>query len=235
MAIHLVGGGWSDTAAAAVFGGFLRECASRGGGRPKVGLLLMGDDEEALEYHQRYVRALDLAGEPHELVITRVPEGSPGGPDAVEELDGLFVGGGPTPEYHASLAPLYARITELVGEGLPYLGFSAGAAIAARRAVIGGWRIGGVAVTPEDNNEGLDEVTVVDGIGLVDLAVDVHACQWGTLSRLVGAVETGLVTEGLAVDESTVLIVDGSTWEVRGEGRVRRVVRRDDGVLVSAV
>ncbi len=236
MSVHLVGGGWSDAAAPSVFGAFLRESARRsGGGVPRIGLVLMGTDDEALEYHQRYVRALGVAGEPHELVITRFAEGVPCPAQAVEALDGLFVGGGPTPEYRASLAPLYGRIADLVADGLPYLGFSAGAAIAARRAVIGGWRVGGLVVTPEDNNEELDEVTVVDGIGLVDVAVDVHASQWGTLGRLVGAIEAGLVTDGVAIDESTALVVDGDSWSVRGEGRVRRVVRRDGGVLVSRV
>lgn len=236
MSIHLVGGGWSDPAAAEVFGGFLEESRERcDGERPRIGLVLMGTDEEALEYHQRYVRALGLAGATHELVITRVVAGDPCPQDAVEGIHGLFVGGGPTPEYHASISPLFGVIADLVAGGLPYLGFSAGAAIAPRRGLIGGWRIDRTVVTPEDNSEGLDDVTVVDGIGLVDFTVEVHAAQWGTLGRLVGAVETGLVDQGVAIDESTVLVVDGEVWSVRGEGRVRHVVRRDDGVLVSLV
>lgn len=236
MSIHLVGGGWSDTAAPEVFGGFLRECAARAAGRrtPRVSLVLMGTDAESLEYHERYVRALGLAGEPHELAITRVEEGTPCQGSALEDLDGLFVGGGPTPEYHASLEPLFARIRELVSSGVPYLGFSAGAAIAAERAIIGGWRVDGVVVCPEDANEELDELAVVGGIGLVPFAVDVHSSQWGTLGRLVGAVEAGLLTEGLAVDESTVVTV-GEQLAVRGEGRVRRVVAGEGGVTVTAL
>ena len=236
MSIHLVGGGWSDTAAPEVFGGFLRECATRAAGRrtPRVSLVLMGTDAEALEYHERYVRALGLAGEPHELAITRVEEGTSCPATALEDLDGLFVGGGPTPEYHASLVPLFARVRELVSGGMPYLGFSAGAAIAAERAIIGGWRVDGVAVCPEDANEELDELAVVDGIGLVPFAVDVHSSQWGTLGRLVGAVEAGLLTEGLAVDESTV-VTAGEQLSVTGEGRARRVLAGGGGVTVSAL
>ncbi len=236
MSIHLVGGGSSDTAAPEVFGGFLRECAVRAAGRrtPRVSLVLMGTDAQALEYHERYVRAIGLAGEPHELAITRVEEGTPCPASALEDLDGLFVGGGPTPEYHASLAPLFARTRELVAGGLPYLGFSAGAAIAAERAIIGGWRVDGVAVCPEEANEELDELAVVDGMGLVPFAVDVHSSQWGTLGRLVGAVEAGLLPEGLAVDESTVVTV-AEQLVVTGEGRARRVVAVDGGVTVSAL
>ena len=236
MSIHLVGGGWSDAAAPEVFGGFLRECAARAAGRrtPRVSLVLMGTDAEALEYHERYVRALGLAGEPHDLAITRVEEGTPCPVSALEDVDGLFVGGGPTPEYHASLTPLFEQVRTHVGGGLPYLGFSAGAAIAAERAIIGGWRVDGVAVCPEDANEELDELAVVDGIGLVPFGVDVHSSQWGTLGRLVGAVEAGLLTEGVAVDESTVVTVD-EQLAVRGEGRARRVVAGDGGVSVTAV
>jgi cyanophycinase len=111
-----------------------------------------------------------------------------------------------------------------VRDGLPYAGFSAGAAIAATRAVIGGWRIDGRAVCPEESNEDLDAVTVVDGIGLVEGAVDVHASQWGNLSRLVAAVEAGLAPHGIAIDEDTVVGPDGrvlgagSVWDVTGAG-----------------
>ena len=91
-------------------------------------------------------------------------------------------------------------IRDRVTAGLPYAGFSAGAAIAAGSAIIGGWRIDGVPVCPEDSDEGLDPVTVVDGIGLVDGAVDVHAVQWGNLSRLIAAVGAGLVAHGVALD-----------------------------------
>jgi cyanophycinase len=131
------------------------------------------------------------------------------------------VGGGPTPEYHASLAPSYAAIRELVAAGVPYAGFSAGSAIAATRAIVGGWLVDGVPICPEDSNEELDDLAVVDGIGLVDGAVDVHAAQWGNLSRLVAAVGAGLAPHGLALDECTTLAVD--TGEVTGAGRVWRV------------
>ncbi len=148
----------------------------------------------------------------------------------LDGIDALLVGGGPTPEYHASLAPAYPRIRELVAEGMPYAGFSAGAAIAATTAVVGGWRIGGVAVCPEDAGEELDEVTVVGGIGLVAGAVDAHAAQWGTLGRLAAAVEAGLVPGGVAIDECTTLATGGT---VTGAGRAWLVTAGPDGPVVS--
>ena len=134
------------------------------------------------------------------------------------------------PEYHASLAPAYPRIRELVRGGLPYAGFSAGAAIAATTAIVGGWLIDGVPVCPEESNEELGPVTVVEGLGLVDGAVDVHAAQWGNVSRLVAAVESGLVPCGLALDECTTLLPDG---DVAGAGRLWRVTREGGRVVVT--
>ena len=65
--------------------------------------------------------------------------------------------------------------------GRPYLGFSAGAMIAPERAIIGGYRVRGVEVCPEEASEGLGEVELREGLGLVPFAVDVHAAQAGTL------------------------------------------------------
>ena len=47
------------------------------------------------------------------------------------------------------------------------------------------------------------------GLGLVDFAVDVHATQWGTLSRLVHTIDAKLTNEGWAIDENTMLEIDG--------------------------
>ncbi|GAA2148925.1 peptidase S51-like protein [Humibacillus xanthopallidus] len=242
MNVFLIGGGWSDELAPEIYGGFITAAAAAAAvgaapdaatvpsTRPRVLLVLMGTDEESLDYHQRYLHKLELVGG-HDLEVVRVPEGTPVDPAVVERLvdvDGLFVGGGPTPEYHASLEPAYGRIKERVAEGMAYAGFSAGAAIAGSHAVIGGWRIDGAPVCPEDSNEELDPVTVVRGIGLVEGAVDVHAAQWGNVSRLVAVVEGGLAPHGIAIDEDTVLGPDG---RVHGAGRVWQATRGDSGAV----
>lgn len=233
MSVHLIGGGWSDAAAPAVFGGFLAECADRSTtGRPRIRLVVMGTDEESRADHERYVSALALVG-PHELAITRVRFGAPCPPDVLDGVDGVLVGGGPTPSYHASLQPLYPGLRDAVFAGLPYAGFSAGAAIAATTAIIGGWRIGDLVVCPEETNEGLDEVTVVQGMGLVEGAVDVHAAQWGTLGRVVAAVDAQLVKGGVSVDESTTLVMNGPHRSVSGAGQVWQVWPAAEGVGVT--
>jgi cyanophycinase len=231
METFLVGGGWDDALAPLVYGGFVEAAARAAGGTPRILLVVMGTDPESLEYHDRYLHTLGLVGG-HELVVERVAEGTPFDVTALAGVDALFVGGGPTPEYHASLSPAYDRIRSLVTGGMPYAGFSAGAAIAASHAVIGGWRVDGVPVCPEDSNEELDDVTVVEGIGLVAGAVDVHAAQWGNVSRLVAAVEAGLVPHGVAIDESTTL---GPGGRVVGAGHVWHVTSvggADGGALV---
>ena len=226
MNVFLIGGGWSDELAPEIYGGFIEAAAAASPApRPRVLLVVLGTDEESLDYHERYLRTLELVGG-HDLEVVRVPEGStldPGVLERLDAVDGLFVGGGPTPEYHASLEPAYARIRARVGEGMAYAGFSAGAAIAGSHAVIGGWRIDGVPVCPEDSNEELDEVTVVEGIGLVPGAVDVHAAQWGNLSRLVAVVEAGLAPQGVAIDEDTTLAAG------RARRRRRPRLARDPG------
>ena len=153
-------------------------------------------------------------------------------------LDGLLVGGGLTPAYHRVLQPHGATIREAVAHGLPYAGFSAGAVIAAARALLGGWRLGSTAVTHEDNAEDLDQLTVVDGLGLVAATVEVHTAQWGTLSRLVAAVADGATEHGIAIDENTVVILDPATdsrgaVEVRGLGQGWFVDRVGTGARVE--
>lgn len=233
MDVHLIGGGWDDALAHRLYGPFVEAATRAAGSTPRILLVVMGTDAESLQYHEKYLRTLGLVGG-HELVVQRVAEGTPFDSGALEGVDGLVVGGGPTPQYHASLAGAYARIRSLVASGMPYAGFSAGAAIAAAHAVVGGWRIDGSPVCPEDSNEDLDQVTVVEGIGLVEGAVDVHAAQWGNVSRLVAAVGAGLAPGGVAIDEGTAL---GPGGRVVGAGRVWHVSRDErvpGGALVRA-
>src|SRR3954471_22331065 len=198
MDVHLIGGGWDDSLAPDLYGDFVEAARRRAGRNPRILLVVMGTDDESLAYHDKYLHTLGLVGG-HELVVERVAEGTPFDPGALDGVDGLFVGGGPTPEYHAALTGAYPRIRSLVSAGMPYAGFSAGAAIAGSHAVIGGWRLDGVPVCPEDSNEELDEVTVVEGIGLVPGGGHVPAAQGGNLSPLGAVGEAGLGAQGVAV------------------------------------
>ena len=235
MSVHLVGGGWAPEHYPAVYGPFVGEASARaaaaGRTEPRIAIISVraGDGDE---HSASLAAALGAAG-PIEAVLTTLEPDGRAALAAVGGVDGIVIGGGLTPAYLAAVAPIAGEIRRQVSAGIPYLGFSAGAMIAAERALIGGWRIGGVEVASQDGSEDLDEVTVENGIGLLDVTVEVHAAQWGTLSRLIAAVEAGLVDGGLAIDENTALVVGEGALGVVGAGSVWRVSQASDGVLVS--
>ena len=239
MSIHLVGGGWTPGGDPEITSTFLAEASVRaaGSGRivPRIGVLIVVDDDTPSEsFRSGYPESLRAVAA-CEPVVTVIPSGEAFEASVLNDIDALVVGGGVTPAYLEAVDPLVDEIRLLVADGLPYLGFSAGAMIAADRAIIGGWRINGIAVCPEAAAQGLDEVTVVEGLGLVDLAVDVHAAQWGVLSRIVGATEAGLVDGGVAIDERTVLVVSDDGFAVFGDGSVWQVLDEPAGVIVATL
>ena len=230
--IHLIGGGRDAVRLAPLYAAFVEDAAERktdAGARPRVHLLLVREpgDEEITD---RFASPLRSAGA--DVVVRVVDEGEAFAADALDGADGIAVGGGLTPAYRDACAALAASVRSLVESGVPYLGFSAGSAIAAGRALLGGYRLDGVEVGDEGASEELDELTVAEGIGLVPFAVDVHAAQWGTLSRLVAAVDADVVPEGYAIDEHTALVVRGEQVEVAGSGAAWHVTR---GVTVRRV
>jgi cyanophycinase len=238
MSIHLIGGGRSDDYSGEVYSAFIAESADRAAatGRqlPRIAVILVGDADDTRPYAEAY-RALLRRAAPCEPVVTCVEEGEHVSSSTLSDIDGLLIGGGHTPSYLEAVLPITDEIRLLVADGLPYAGYSAGAMIASERAIIGGYRIGGIQVCPEDTGEDLDEVEIVEGLGLVDLAIDVHAAQWGTLSRLIAATEAGLVDGGVAIDEFTVLIVGDGELRVEGSGSVWKVTAEDEGVLVGTL
>jgi cyanophycinase len=209
-AVFLIGGGREDAQVRASHSPFV--AASAGG--PIVAY--------ALEDPERWESALRLAGAADVRCLLEPPSA-----EDLAGAAGLFVGGGSTPGYQEALDGWHAPAD------LPFAGFSAGAAVAAQRAIVGGWRLGGRDVCAEEAGEDLEQLAVRDGLGLVPFAVDVHATQWGTLTRLVHAVGAGLVDEGWAIDEGTALVVDDGSVRVEGLGSAYRVALRDGGVAVS--
>jgi len=237
VSIHLLGGG--SVVAADVAAPFTAEATARsaavGRSVPRIALLsVAGADGSSPSSTAELAEVLGSGGAA-DVLVTEVAAGSVFSTTVLSDVDALVIGGGRTPDYLAAIAPLVDQVRLLVSDGLPYLGYSAGAMVAADRAIVGGWRIGGVEVCPEAASEGLDEVELREGLGLVDLTIDVHAVQAGTLARLVAAAEAEFVTAGLAVDEDTALVVGEGALEVRGTGSVWRVVGGDESVSVATM
>jgi cyanophycinase len=224
--IVLIGGGWDEPSVYAPFvaaAGVAADGRSTAGAGPTIACVVL-DEGDGAEYAERFGAVLTglAACRPRAVLIT------PGESFDVARLagaDGLLIGGGLTPAYARSLAPAAPAIRAWLGAGRPYAGFSAGAAVAAGRAIVGGYRHNGRAVCPADAGEDLDELTVADGLGLTTHAVDVHAAQWGTLGRLAAAVRSGLVGSGIAIDENTALVIDAAGSSVMGSGAAHVITR----------
>ncbi|WP_206446160.1 Type 1 glutamine amidotransferase-like domain-containing protein [Agrococcus sp. KRD186] len=230
MSIHLLGGGWADDESRWT-GRFIDEARQRAGGPPTIVVVLWAADEaEGATWHADYVDDLTKLGAGTVNVVQLTAERTLL-PTDLGGADGIFIGGGLTPGYHAAVMPAADTIRGLVSTGVPYAGFSAGAMIAGDVALLGGWRIGGVPVTAQSNAEGLDDVTLDAGLGLIDLVVDVHCAQFGTLSRAVALVHAGLAERVVAIDENTSLIIGPGGLEVAGDGSVWTADR--DGERVS--
>ena len=210
MTVVLCGGGPDTVTDPALVAPFAERVAGR-----RVGLVLDDCAGFAAHFVGEYGRLLAGVRDLVPVLLTGDAD-----PAALDGLDGVVVGGGPTPHYHRHLRDLSGLLRERVEDGLPYLGFSAGAMIAGDVALLGGWRSGGVPVCPQEWSEGLDELDVRPGFGLLDGVVDVHGPQAGTLGRAVALVAAGLAPRALVVAEDTVL-VDG---QPRGRGPVWQVL-----------
>jgi cyanophycinase len=154
--VFLIGGGRDDDQVRASHSPFVAAC----GGGPIVAF--------ALEAPERWEGALRLAGAGEVRCLLEPPSA-----DDLDGAAGVFVGGGSTPDYQEALAAWRAPAD------LPFAGFSAGAAVAAAHAIVGGWRLGEREVCAEEAGEDLDQLAVRDGLGLVPFAVDVHATPVG--------------------------------------------------------
>lgn len=224
MNVFLIGGGREPDGVRAAHAPF----AAAAGGRPVVVYAL--DEGEGIDA----ARWEGQLGVPARVVAV-----SPARPAVPEDLDGaggVYVAGGLTPGYHAVLVAGGTAWLERARElGLPYAGYSAGAAIAAEQAILGGWRAGEVVVCAEEASEDLDQVAPVPGLNLVPGCVDVHAAQWGTLGRTLAVVRAG-VPQGVAIDEHTTLELRDGTSLVHGLGAVHRLEALADGrVAVAAL
>ena len=218
---YLIGGGWPPDPLHDVYAAFAAEVSDRPG--DLVYLLQTGVNPRGWRRHFR-----DLGLPPARQVTVRT--GKAVQLDDIEAAAGVFVCGGDNPLYQAALSEhTHAICAYLAEHDIPYAGFSAGAAVAGADAVVGGAvriRPDGrqVPVAPSERDEGVPLLTIVPGLGLVPFGVDVHATQWGTLTRLIHAVASGVLDDGWGLDAHAAVRItaDGRT-DIVGPGNVYRV------------
>lgn len=235
--VFLLGGGWNEAGFGQTYGRFLH-AATRNSVR-RIAIIVA--EEPDVDPQERFVGSRGvfemLGAQPDDAYGIFVSADKPLAVDdlATHQPTGIFVCGGLTPAYQAAICQDLTWLDYLRFHDLPYAGFSAGAAIAASTAIVGGWQIAlgdrTLAIAAEETGEDLDLLATRQGLGLVPFAVDVHASQWGTLTRLVHSVAQGRVVEGWAIDEDTMLQVDGLGVQVYGLGSAYHVVRGVDGGL----
>ena len=236
--VFLIGGGWRVETFPQTYGRFL-EAATRDSKRRVAIVIAEEPDSSAFEQFLRFRRAFEAIGLNSNDAVDLIV--SADNPLTVEKLaaaqpTGIFVCGGLTPIYHDALCVDKSWLDYLNENKIPYCGFSAGASIAAERAIIGGWRrkINNqiVEIVNENAGEDLDFLDVRTGLGLVPFAIDVHAAQWGTLSRLVHTIEANLAAEGWAIDENTLLTIQENKICIYGAGNAYYVRRENEKITV---
>lgn len=239
--VFLIGGGWLTETFSETYGRFL-EAATRGGER-RVAIIVA--EEPGADSHAQFLRfseAFENVGlssaEAFKIVVSA--ENFLTRKTLVEiKPTGVFVCGGLTPAYFDAICQDKQWLEYLSENEIPYCGFSAGASIVSEKAIIGGWRREmknkTVQITDENAGEDLDLLEVKNGLSLVNFTVDVHATQWGTLSRLVHAVDDGFAREGWAIDENTMLRINKNNIEVFGAGNAYHLKKQNRKITVKII
>lgn len=236
--VFLIGGGWHSETFPQTYGRFL-ESASENNQRRIALIVAEEPDSIARQQFLKFFKAFESirlnSADAFSLIVSAENHLSK---EMLAEVKptGVFVCGGLTPAYYDALCGEKSWLEYLFENEIPYCGFSAGASIAAEKAIVGGWQReisnGKIAITNENAGEDLDLLDVRNGLGLVSFAVDVHATQWGTLSRLIHAVDAGLANEGWAIDENTMLEINRNGNGVFGAGNAYRVKRQKGEVAI---
>lgn len=227
--VFLIGGGWRAETFSQTYAPFLQ--AATENNQRRIAIIVA--EETGANSHEQFLRffkafeSVGLNSSDASKVIVSAENPLTLGKLSEIKPTGIFICGGLTPAYHVALCRDKSWLAYLFENRIPYCGFSAGASIASERAIIGGWRreinhqI--VEISSENASEDFDLLDVRGGLNLVPFAVDVHATQWGTLSRLIHSISAGLTNEGWAIDENTMLEICEKSISVRGAGSAYRV------------
>lgn len=231
--VFLLGGGWNEEAYPHTYGRF---AAAAGGTRARIASVHLEHPDQ--EVHFGWARSALASVGATDVFPVFVSRDRPLREDAIAGATGIFVGGGLTPDYYDAIVPQATGWLPAVLEGgVPYAGISAGAMIAARQAILGGWHMRrgdrDVVICSEEVSEDLRDLDVRQGLGLVPFAVDAHASQYGTPTRLLHAVDAGLTEDGWAIDEETMVEFGPDGITVAGMGSAYHVRKGSSALSVD--
>lgn len=231
--VFLLGGGWNDAQFPLTYGRFAAAALQQGPCRIACVLVDHPDRDTIFGWSQTAFSAVGI----DDLYPMFVSADRPLRRADVEGATGIFVGGGLTPAYHDAIVPTAADwLPDVVAGGVPYAGYSAGAMIAPSQGIIGGWMLPreghNLVICSKDVSEDEDHLDIRRGLGLVPFAVDVHASQYGTPTRLLHAIKAGLVSEGWAIDEETMIEVGPNGIVVTGLGVAYEMRKSGDALTV---
>ncbi len=240
MSFFLVGGGYDETPEGAVghdmddvYDAFVAQARPFG---PAARIAVVVPDSSPLANRQAELLAGIVTSRwPEAQILTIHLDGAASTlPEDIDTLGGIIVGGGQVADYLAGLGPAAEQLSRLVRGGAPWLGFSAGAMVTAVTALQGGWRLQGRQVAPEILSEGFEELSLVQGLGLVSITSLAHNDTCSGDGLLISALEAGLLTSAVAIDEGTALVVQHSSGrtQVMGSGLVRWFTKTPQGVQV---
>lgn len=233
MTLYLIGGSPSKPVAP-VLDDFVAAVRDHG---TRIAVALLGSADEAGELLNTYADPI-LERFPEALIepiwLTDPDEAPIEWPPEPEALAGIIVAGGWTPGYLEGLSAWRDMLSKLVRRGVPYLGFSAGAAIVGRHAIVGGWQHTGRQVAPEITGQGSTEIDVRDGLALIGPGIETHADTRFMLGRALAACQVGPMRTVAAIDEDTALIIDAASGRTRvaGGGRVTWVSTEGEQFIV---
>lgn len=233
----MIGGGWDEVSFTQTFGRFVQ--AGTKDGLCTILLVLAIDDVAARneiteDFTQMFHALGNVKIEPFFLSTTQNITR-----DILHTMmpSCIFVGGGLTPRYQEFLGNNRDFVEYILQNNLPYGGFSAGSAIATQASIVGGWKIKAsghdIPILDADFSEGLDYIEIRDGLGFFPYPLDVHGSRWGTITRVIHAVDHNMIEKGFVIDESTMIEYTHETMTVFDIGHVYLIQKNGSTLELS--
>jgi cyanophycinase len=146
--------------------------------------------------------------------------------DSLQHAKLVFITGGDQNRFMQLVlhTPIYTAIHKAFGAGATIAGTSAGAAMMSKVMITGGELLGDSIGSGPFTKIQYNMVEVKEGLGLIKTAIiDQHFIVRSRYNRLLSVLAAYPQLEGIGVDESTAIIVQGKKITVTGESQVVRM------------